>query len=41
MIQETGYINGIENYSRYFDGRNPGDPPFSETTPYAERHAIS
>lgn len=29
MIQEVGYVNGIENYSRYFDGRNPGDPPFT------------
>jgi len=29
MIQEVGYIKGIENYSRYFDGRSPGDPPFS------------
>lgn len=29
MIQEVGYIKGIENYSRYFDGRAPGDPPFS------------
>ncbi len=29
MIQEMGYVNGIENYSRYFDGRNPGDPPFT------------
>lgn len=29
MIQEFGYVNGIENYSRYFDGRKPGDPPFS------------
>ena len=29
MIKEVGYVNGIENYSRYFDGRNPGDPPFS------------
>lgn len=29
MIQELGYVNGIENYSRYFDGRKPGDPPFS------------
>lgn len=27
MIKQTGYCNGIENYSRYFDGRNPGDPP--------------
>jgi excinuclease ABC subunit B len=29
MIQEVGFVNGIENYSRYFDGRKPGDPPFS------------
>lgn len=27
MIKETGYCNGIENYSRYFDGRLPGEPP--------------
>lgn len=29
MITELGYVNGIENYSRYFDGRSPGDAPFS------------
>ncbi len=29
MIQEVGFVNGIENYSRYFDGRAPGDPPYS------------
>jgi excinuclease ABC subunit B len=29
MMRELGFVNGIENYSRYFDGRNPGDPPFS------------
>lgn len=29
MIQEVGYVNGIENYSIYFDGRQPGDPPYS------------
>lgn len=29
MIQEMGYVNGIENYSRYFDGRKPGEPPYS------------
>ena len=29
MIQEIGYVNGIENYSRYFDGREPGDPPYT------------
>jgi excinuclease ABC subunit B len=27
MIQELGYCNGIENYSRHLTGRNPGDPP--------------
>ena len=27
MIQELGYCNGIENYSRHFTGRNPGQPP--------------
>jgi excinuclease ABC subunit B len=29
MLKELGYVNGIENYSRYFDGRNEGDPPYS------------
>lgn len=29
MIQEVGFVNGIENYSRYFDGRKPGEPPHS------------
>ena len=29
MMREVGYCNGIENYSRYFDGRMPGDPPFT------------
>lgn len=29
MIKEIGYVNGIENYSRYFDGRSEGDPPYS------------
>jgi excinuclease ABC subunit B len=29
MIEEIGYSKGIENYSRYFDGRQPGEPPFS------------
>ena len=28
MIQELGYCSGIENYSRYFDGRSPGSRPF-------------
>lgn len=29
MIREVGYVNGIENYSRYFDGRKPGDAPYT------------
>src|ERR671918_338877 len=28
MIQELGYCSGIENYSRHFDGRMPGQPPY-------------
>lgn len=28
MLKEVGYCNGIENYSRYFDGRKQGEPPF-------------
>ncbi|HEY6534276.1 MAG TPA: excinuclease ABC subunit UvrB [Candidatus Nitrosocosmicus sp.] len=28
MIQELGYCNGIENYSRHFDGRKQGEPPY-------------
>ncbi|GAB5539245.1 MAG: excinuclease ABC subunit UvrB [Salibacteraceae bacterium] len=28
MMRELGYCNGIENYSRYFDGRAPGSRPF-------------
>ena len=29
MMAEVGYCSGIENYSRYFDGRQPGEPPFT------------
>ena len=29
MIRETGYCNGIENYSRHFSGKAPGEPPDS------------
>ena len=29
MMEELGYCNGIENYSRYFDGRDVGEPPFT------------
>ena len=26
MMREIGYCSGVENYSRYFDGRKPGEP---------------
>ncbi len=29
MMREIGYCNGIENYSRHFDGRKPGEPPYT------------
>ncbi|GMQ98646.1 MAG: excinuclease ABC subunit UvrB [Acidimicrobiia bacterium] len=29
MMQEVGYCSGIENYSRYLDGRQPGEAPFT------------
>lgn len=29
MIKEMGYCSGIENYSRYFDGREEGEPPYT------------
>jgi excinuclease ABC subunit B len=29
MMREVGYCNGIENYSRYFDGRSPGTAPYT------------
>ena len=29
MINELGFCTGIENYSRHFDGRNEGEPPFT------------
>jgi excinuclease ABC subunit B len=28
MLREVGYCPGIENYARWFSGRNPGDPPY-------------
>ena len=41
MIEQVGYVNGIENYSRYFDGRSPGDPPYTLldyfNTPYGKK----
>ena len=38
MIQEFGYVKGIENYSRYFDGRKPGDAPYSLLDYYNETY---
>jgi len=29
MLEEMGYCKGIENYSRYLDGRKPGEPPYT------------
>lgn len=29
MLKELGYCSGIENYSRYFDDRKPGERPFA------------
>ncbi|GAB4298408.1 MAG: excinuclease ABC subunit UvrB [Desulfuromonadia bacterium] len=29
MLEEMGFCQGIENYSRYFDGRKPGEPPYT------------
>lgn len=29
MLREVGTVKGIENYSRYFDGRSPGEPPYT------------
>lgn len=29
MLKEVGYVNGIENYSIYFEDRKPGDPPYT------------
>ena len=29
MLKEMGYTNGIENYSRFMDGRQPGEPPYT------------
>ena len=29
MLREIGYCSGIENYSRYFDGRSEGEPPYT------------
>ncbi len=40
MLQEVGYCKGIENYSVYFDGRNPGDPPYSLLDYYPDDYLL-
>ncbi|MBP6979626.1 excinuclease ABC subunit UvrB [Candidatus Curtissbacteria bacterium] len=40
IIQELGYCNGIENYSRYFDGRQPGQPPYSLLDYFADDYLL-
>lgn len=38
MIREVGYVKGIENYSRYFDGRKPGEAPYTLLDYYSENY---
>lgn len=38
MIAEVGYVNGIENYSRYFDGREPGEAPYTLVDYFRHRY---
>lgn len=38
MLKEVGYVNGVENYSRYFDGRKPGDAPYSLLDHFTEAY---
>ncbi len=40
MIRETGSCNGIENYSRYFDHRRPGEPPYTLMDFFPERFLL-
>jgi excinuclease ABC subunit B len=40
MMREIGYCNGIENYSRYFDGRHPGDAPFTLLDYFPEDYIV-
>lgn len=40
MIRELGYCSGIENYSRYFDGRKPGQRPFCLLDYFPEDYLI-
>lgn len=38
MIREMGYVNGIENYSRYFEERSPGDAPYTLFDYYSQTY---
>ncbi len=40
MIKELGYCNGIENYSRHFDGRAPGEPPCTLISYFPENYLL-
>lgn len=40
MIRELGYCSGIENYSRYFDGREPGTPPYTLLDFFGENFVV-
>ncbi|MDD5017057.1 MAG: excinuclease ABC subunit UvrB [Eubacteriales bacterium] len=40
MLREIGYCNGIENYSRYFDGRSPGEPPYTLLDYFPDDHLL-
>jgi len=40
MIKELGYCSGIENYSRHFDGRKPGEPPSSLLNFFPEDYLV-
>jgi excinuclease ABC subunit B len=40
MIGEFGFTSGIENYTRYFDGRKPGEPPFTLIDYFQENSRI-
>ena len=40
MLRELGYCTGIENYSRYFDGRKPGDAPYTLLNYFPEDYIV-
>ncbi|MFQ3611751.1 MAG: helicase-related protein, partial [Fimbriimonadales bacterium] len=40
MMREQGYCNGIENYSRYFDGRKPGEPSYTLLDYFPEDYIV-